>query len=774
MKKFTKLTIQNAGNIYHFKRFLFSSARSVLFACAFILIAATMASAANYTVTNTADSGAGSLRDIIIMANNTIDDDTINFSIPSSDAGCTGGVCTITLTTGDLRITNPTTGGALTITGTGARTLKISGNNNSRIFRILDDNGSPGSVPVTITDLTVTNGKTLLVLGSNDSTVGAGGGIHNLAVLILTNVAVTNNFADSGTSGVNSTGGGIYSFGNLTLNNCIVNNNTTSKFSNNFTTYFPGSVSASSLVLNNSTVSNNLGGGLSVNTNLTMNNSIVSGNSVNNGGNGGISYGSAIITNSTISGNTSSTTTGALQATVSGGSLTMNNSTISGNTGYAVQLSSSNSNSSITNTTISGNTGRDIGAIVVFRGILNLTNVTITNNRATTPPASTLNGGATGGIKLGGSNTLSLLFVRNSIIAGNFSTANFGNPPSATNTPDIYLIKNSSGDPADPSSYGVFTSKGNNLIGDATHISEPGNTGASINGQSSDILNQSPLLEPLGNYGGATRTHALSSSSPAINAGNDCVLMINGCGTNDPAIALAADQRGAARVGTVDIGAFELNDNPTTGYRADLPATSTSQTYNVIIAQYDDTQYPNLTYSITNGRLPNGVNLTQTSSLANQLTGDKSSGASQDKPDAPTAIKTVALTGMPTEGGTFNFTITSTDGTNTNNTNYSLSVASPTAASVNVGGRAMTASGRGIAGVRITMTGANGEVRTATTSAFGYYRFTEVAAGATYIFSASGKRYRFAQQSQVLNVIEDMNEVNFIGSSYLSGQIIER
>src|SRR5262249_49090076 len=52
------------------------------------------------------------------------------------------------------------------------------------------------------------------------------------------------------------------------------------------------------------------------------------------------------------------------------------------------------------------------------------------------------------------------------------------------------------------------------------------------------------LLAPLGNYGGPTQTMPLLPGSPAIDAGTS---------TGAPTV----DQRGQARVGAVDIGAFE-------------------------------------------------------------------------------------------------------------------------------------------------------------------------------------------------------------------------
>jgi len=51
--------------------------------------------------------------------------------------------------------------------------------------------------------------------------------------------------------------------------------------------------------------------------------------------------------------------------------------------------------------------------------------------------------------------------------------------------------------------------------------------------------------------------------------------------------------------------------------------------------------------------------------------------------------------------------------------------------------------------------------RTATTSSFGVYTFTNVALGDTYIISISSKRYRFAARSVLVNA--DMANVDFTG-----------
>jgi hypothetical protein len=97
--------------------------------------------------------------------------------------------------------------------------------------------------------------------------------------------------------------------------------------------------------------------------------------------------------------------------------------------------------------------------------------------------------------------------------------------------------------------FGDFVSDGHNLIG----VVE----GATGFGAAGDLLGHvgnplDPMLAPLANNGGPTRTHALLAGSPAIDKG-------------DNAGAPAADQRGVARPrdgdgnGSLiaDIGAFE-------------------------------------------------------------------------------------------------------------------------------------------------------------------------------------------------------------------------
>ena len=88
----------------------------------------------------------------------------------------------------------------------------------------------------------------------------------------------------------------------------------------------------------------------------------------------------------------------------------------------------------------------------------------------------------------------------------------------------------------------------------------------------------------------------------------------------------------------------------------------------------------------------------------------------------------------------------------------------PTAATISVGGRAMTANGGGIGNVAVSMTGSDGEIRTTTTDSSGRYSFPDVLAGKTYIIAVKAKHLTFAQSSRVLNADAETAEVDFIGS----------
>ncbi len=81
-----------------------------------------------------------------------------------------------------------------------------------------------------------------------------------------------------------------------------------------------------------------------------------------------------------------------------------------------------------------------------------------------------------------------------------------------------------------------------------------------------------------------------------------------------------------------------------------------------------------------------------------------------------------------------------------------------TAASVQVAGRVI-AGKRGLARALVYLQDMNGDVQMTRTNSFGYYRFSDVEVGRTYIVEVKNKQYYFDQQ--VLNLTEEMLDLNF-------------
>jgi hypothetical protein len=98
-------------------------------------------------------------------------------------------------------------------------------------------------------------------------------------------------------------------------------------------------------------------------------------------------------------------------------------------------------------------------------------------------------------------------------------------------------------------------------------------------------------------------------------------------------------------------------------------------------------------------------------------------------------------------------------------TNGSFMRLGSTAATVSIGGRVTATNGRGINRASVTITDGQGRSRTVVTDKGGYYRFTDVEAGQTYIVGVKAKQYIFSQPSQLLNVNDESNDINFVGTA---------
>lgn len=324
------------------------------------------ARAANYTVVNLNDAGAGSLRQAILDANTNPGADTITFG-----AGVTG---TITLTTGELAITD-----SVTLQGPGPNVLAISGNDASRVLNLYS---GAALLDVTISGLTISHGAastgagivdydenlTLdnVVLRDNKSTSDGGGLWADGFNMTLT---IRNSVITGNTSGQD--GGGIYvedTGGTLLIQNSTISNNQAARHGGGIYFYDPDH----DITIEGSTISGNVagqrGGGIylynidgSTNT-FTIRNSSITGNRAQSGG--GIYLDQTdypvIIENTTISGNT---------ATADGGGLNARNSSSGG--------------LSLVNVTLADNTaGGKGGGFIHQQGTSALTNVLVAGNRA--------------------------------------------------------------------------------------------------------------------------------------------------------------------------------------------------------------------------------------------------------------------------------------------------------------------------------------------------------------------------------------------------------
>lgn len=89
----------------------------------------------------------------------------------------------------------------------------------------------------------------------------------------------------------------------------------------------------------------------------------------------------------------------------------------------------------------------------------------------------------------------------------------------------------------------------------------------------------------------------------------------------------------------------------------------------------------------------------------------------------------------------------------------------PTAATVTIGGRILTAEGLGIRNAVVTLTSFSGLTRTVTSGSFGVFHFDEVPVGENYILTVHGRRHTFAEPTRILSVSESVTGLDFIADA---------
>jgi predicted outer membrane repeat protein len=247
---------------------------------------------------------------------------------------------------------------------------------------------------------------------------------------------------------------------------------------------------------------------------LVLGESVIENSSAQNGGAIYVS-GTATLTDVELRNNAARNDGGAIYNT---GSLSLSRVTVANNTaaddGGGIYQSAGKL-LTLTNVTLSGNQAQQHGGGMYASAAVAMINVSVVNNLAG-QNGSTLGASGDGGgvyVSSGGI----VVAATNSLFAGNVD-----------------------GDGDVSHSNRNLTSAGNNLI--------EGQSG--ILPAASDRIVADVKLASLAANGGFGRTHALLSSSPAVNAANST-------------LAPSTDQRGTARQGSADIGAFEyLNAAP--------------------------------------------------------------------------------------------------------------------------------------------------------------------------------------------------------------------
>jgi CSLREA domain-containing protein len=376
--------------------------------------------------------------------------------------------------------------------------------------------------------LTITGpGAKLLTLSGNNATrvFHLAAGNYNVR---LTGLRIANG-KDSGNI---PNGAGIYneSTGTLTLQQCTLDHNSVSGAGGGY----GGGIS------NNSGTVNLLA--------CTLDHNFVSGGSTGWGG-GIYNYsGTVNLLACTLAYNSASSSGGFsiggagggiynLSGTVNLTACTLDHNSASGSISEGGGIYSFSGSVNLTDCTLAYNSVTSGGGILNKYGTVSLTACTLANNSATSG-----NGGgiynqndtvnltactlAYNSAKFGGGIlSTKTVTIRNTIVAGN----------SCPNGPDVYTVGS-----------GTTTSQGYNLIGNNANANITATTGDQLGTPGAPI---DPLLDQLANNGGPTPTLALLPGSPAINAGDNAITA--------PPLNLLADQRGIARDGQVDIGAFE-------------------------------------------------------------------------------------------------------------------------------------------------------------------------------------------------------------------------
>lgn len=484
------------------------------------------------TVTDTSDSGAGTLRQAIADA---ALGEEIQFAV----------VGTIDLQS-ELVIAQD-----LVITGPGAAVLTIDRDGGAGNLRLLNVTGGL----VSISGLTFSDGDPgagnggAILIGAggdltlnncviqNSTTTGSGGGIYNLHNLTMNDCTVDN-------CSVTGSGGGLWSNSIANLTSCTFTNNQSATAGGairnsgvmDLTKCVIGSVGS-----DNRCVGAGIGGGIYTETTLTAVDTVFDGNRSAATCSSVFNTGTMYMLRGDIN-----QSLGAFPALMNQGTVALEDVTIMDNAGSAFYNDSGSAY--LARITFNNNPQGGIGNCITNNlGSLFMDTCTVSGN------------GGTGIV-----NTLGSVDLRHSTVTNN--GGGFSGAPGSDQTFENDIISGST--TADDLSVDDVdtTSLGHNIYGTMTNPITLGPGDQVVVGFAN------LRLGPLANNGGYTFTHALLAGSPAIDAGNTAGGLPNGGWTfPDPrfqdytAVPPTYDQRLASRVSgaAIDIGAFEFASAPT-------------------------------------------------------------------------------------------------------------------------------------------------------------------------------------------------------------------
>ncbi len=514
------------------------------------------------TVTNTDDTGPGTLRAAIEQADVDISHDTIVFA-PS----ITG---TITLLSA-----LPNLSGKIDIAGPGSSDLTVArssapGTADFRIFSV------PVGAAIAISGLTITGGSVSVAGSDGDA---SGGGIENSGTLSLTDVTISGNTAGQLLQ-YPGDGGGIDNSGTLSIDDATISNNTAVGVSAAPGTgeggFGGGIYNSGTLSIMDTTCRGNSGfagsGGIENTGTLLVVDSTLAANSGGGTGGGAIgNSGNATLSGSTFTDNKGADGGGGIK---NSGTLSLANSTFSGNMAFnSVGGGIDNTGTvSITTSTFSSNTSEGGGGAIGNSGSLSVTASTFADNSAvsatsypgipdpgdgggidnsgtlsvinTTFKGNSAHGGSGGAIADSGTLSLTFVTIDANSASGHKSTGGGAAIMKGTKTKVETIdsiFDNRKGGNISGGTRRDFQSLGHNLFSDKPRVWL----------KSTDRIKTNPRLGPLADNGGPTLTQIPLHGSRAIDAGV-------------PIATVSTDQRGLPRSQrtATDIGAVEVHSVP--------------------------------------------------------------------------------------------------------------------------------------------------------------------------------------------------------------------